>query len=515
MRFWGNSRYARLIIFLPIAIFAWFSPAPANGEAVGLNVKVYQVGYDIPPQRSDSIYPLCEGADTYYSNVQQGWGGDVVANCAYDQVMIHYEGFITIPAHNINVSFLIFSDDGGWVDIGGNEFGYWGDRGCDSTWSGYLDIPAGTYTFNDWFYENGGGTCNQLMWSIDYGPWEVVPAAAFSTDLPPVTTTTTAPYLNQPKNVSIIEVTETSVSVEWGQPDPSNIDVERYAIFYSCDNWQSGFAVASTSTSITIYNLPSATECQFKVRADNDTSAVYSEFSSIVTSLTLTPTTLPPTTTIPETTTTVPETTLPPTTTVPSTTTTIKEPSTTTIPPVTVPETTTTIPDNPTTTTVVDDVVPEVTIPEPSIPEDIVSAPISEILTAFDSPGVTEEQIQNVVAELIASEISSEDAAELATSLKVLESVTSEQAAEIFDAIDTGDLSDEQAQLIVDAVQNAPTEVKKQFENQVNVFNDKFSKYVPVGSTVPISTRRVIIAATAAVLAVPSPATSSSTRQRK
>lgn len=517
MRFWGTPRFARLIVFLPVAILAWFSPTQVNAASVGLNVSAYAIGGNIPPQRSDSAYPLCEGADTHYNNIQQSWDGGIVANCAYDQVMLHYSGYITIPEYEYNISFMIYSDDGGWVDIGGTEFGYWGDRGCGGTWSGYLSIPPGSYEFNDWFYENGGGACNQLMWSIDYAVWEVVPASAFSTDepTPPTTTTTTiAPYLNSPQNVQIILQEETYISVEWQPPISSNTDVERYAIFYSCDNWQTGYAVSSVGTSVSIYNLPPDTECQFKIRSDNDSLGVYSEFSQIATgrtSPTTTTTTLPPTTTTipPTTTTTIPETTT--TTTIPPTTTSTTVPETTTT--TTIPETTTT--EAPTTTTTEPEVVTTTTVPEPDVLDDVIDAPIDEVVNALNAPGVTEEEVQEVVDQLLAAEIDSSQATELATSAKVLESVTADQAAEIFDAIDVGELSDEDAEAIVEAVQNAPTDVKKKFENEINIFSDKFDKYVPVGSTVPVSTRRVIVAAAAAVFAAPAPSTSTSSARRK
>lgn len=46
---------------------------------------------------------------------------------------------------------------------------------------------------------------------------------------------------------------------------------------------------------------------------------------------------------------------------------------------------------------------------------------------------------------------------------------------------------------------DAPTELKQQFENQVNVFDGTHDDYVPAGSTVTVAQRRTIVAATVAV----------------
>jgi hypothetical protein len=86
-----------------------------------------------------------------------------------------------------------------------------------------------------------------------------------------------------------------------------------------------------------------------------------------------------------------------------------------------------------------------------------------------------------------------------ATDPEVLATVTADEATEIFDAIIVDELTAEQAAEIVAAVQDAPPEVREAFEEEINVFDGTFDTYVPLGSSVSVSTRRTVTAATAAI----------------
>jgi hypothetical protein len=48
-------------------------------------------------------------------------------------------------------------------------------------------------------------------------------------------------------------------------------------------------------------------------------------------------------------------------------------------------------------------------------------------------------------------------------------------------------------------VQDAPTEVKESFEEEIDVYGDGFDEYVPTGSEIPVGERRTLIAASAAL----------------
>jgi hypothetical protein len=89
------------------------------------------------------------------------------------------------------------------------------------------------------------------------------------------------PVLNSPSNLQVT-VTGNSAHLTWDAPTLSNTSVERYAIFWSYDNFQSGYGIASQTTEATIPDLIWSSDISFKVRADNDTLHTYSSFSSPV-----------------------------------------------------------------------------------------------------------------------------------------------------------------------------------------------------------------------------------------
>ena len=87
-----------------------------------------------------------------------------------------------------------------------------------------------------------------------------------------------------------------------------------------------------------------------------------------------------------------------------------------------------------------------------------------------------------------------------------MQSVDGEQATEIFDAVDIGAVTPGEAAQLVEAVQEAPTEVREAMESEINVFQGAIDTYVPLGSSVPVRTRRVIIGASAlAIFCAPVP----------
>lgn len=496
------------------------------------------------------------------------------------------------------------------------------------------------------------------------------------------TTTTIAPYLNSPQNLTVTSSNESKVYLSWDAPEQSNTQVERYAVFFSNNNWDSGWAISSMGTSAIVENLESGTVYQFRVRADNDSVSIYSgwsnEVSKTTTATTTTSTTSTTSTTTTTTTSTIPETTttsvfvfptLPPVDTeVPVETPTSEsypegdgpaasvpqyapEQETTTQtdePPVVVPEAVqdaadaavADIFDGPMSdaglANAVDDLVADAGTPEQltavvsslldqelsdaqfsTVIESVFDGPMSNenfaaavdavfedptklsdaqfgnavtavfdgplsdaqfedavsavfedtstlsdeqfdtaVQTVFDGPlsteqfgdaleavfdepitdekfdaiidavldepisdeqfeelvgvlesdTVTEEQVAAAVDSVIENGVTEDQATELATSEKVLQSVDGEQATEIFDAVDIGAVTPEEAAQLVEAVQEAPTEVREAMESEINVFQGAIDTYVPLGSSVPIGTRRVIIGASAlAIFSAPVP----------
>jgi uncharacterized alkaline shock family protein YloU len=105
------------------------------------------------------------------------------------------------------------------------------------------------------------------------------------------------------------------------------------------------------------------------------------------------------------------------------------------------------------------------------------------------------------VDSIIENGLSEEQSISIATSGEVLESITGDQATEIFATVPISDISDAEAAALVEAVQDAPVEVKEAFEEEINIFAaGNVDTYVPLGSSIPVSTRRVLIAATALTL---------------
>jgi hypothetical protein len=163
--------------------------------------------------------------------------------------------------------------------------------------------------------------------------------------------------------------------------------------------------------------------------------------------------------------------------------------SSTDAPAVTLPMPTTTLP------------IQEPTLEPPPENQTETETQILELIDNLDES--TPEEIIEAVDTFIEAGITSDTALALATSGELLETITAEQASEIFDALDITTLDASQAAELVEAVQDAPVAVRESFEEQVNIFDGVVDSYVPIGSTVPISTRRLVIAAGALLSAVP------------
>jgi len=212
------------------------------------------------------------------------------------------------------------------------------------------------------------------------------------------------------------------------------------------------------------------------------------------------------TTTIQETTTTIEETTT--TTEAPTTTTTTIEETTTT----TQPTTTTTVVETTTTTTVLPTTLPSTTIPETTIPEIIIPSTTTPIETTTTEPAVTTTTIPEIVdpiqeaetpeemSELIDELIVNEPTQEQVLSIlenSVFEKLSTEDIEKVFNSIDINQLTEEQEEKLIDAINNFSDEIKEKFEKEIDVFAEGLDEYVPSGSNVDVKTRRAIIAVTA------------------
>ncbi len=209
----------------------------------------------------------------------------------------------------------------------------------------------------------------------------------------------------------------------------------------------------------------------------------------------------------------------------------------TTVPKTTVPDTTvpdTTIPDTTVPDTTVPDTLPPDTLPDaPETPEtlpidvteEIPAELVEALLDAVDSgEPLTEEQFDTaiealgdlneeeavaLIEQLLNTEVTADQAEELATNPDVLAVITEEQATEIFETIEVQQLDDTQIAELTEAIQNAPIAVQEAFESTIDIFGG-FDDYVPTGSNIPVGERRTLIA-----IAAGATLTAASTRIRR
>jgi uncharacterized membrane protein YgcG len=367
--------------------------------------------------------------------------------------------------------------------------------------------------------------------------------------LPPTTTTTTtttvAPYLNPVAGLTAAINADGSVDLNWDAPTSSNVDIYAYGVtFYGLDKiggtTSGGWGVwtnQGTNYSLSASMFSGTTgfgPVRFGIKAGNKSCfssegvgpCVYGpEITVDATVLDPTPSTTTTTTTtteVPVTTTTqAPVFTLPPflSTTTSTTTTVVPIPATTTTTTTTPAPTTTTTTVAPTTTTIVSPtttittapIVTTTTIPQAPIVQEVFeilntnqqlnNEQFTKVVEILQSDNITNDQVATVVDQILKNEITADQATELATSEKVLKSIDSEQASEIFVKIPVGELTQAEEAALVEAVTNAPDEIKNAFEETIDVYGEGLDDYVPVGSNVDVESRRTLLAATAVLTA--------------
>jgi hypothetical protein len=439
---WVMVKNTRWLIFLPSVVLALFSTV-TNAEPVqGLNATGYIVT-DIPPTKSDTLYETC--GSELENNINRSFNGEPFQDCPDDMFMVHYTGSIIIPAHD-TIQFWLASDDGGTIKIGMDEFGSWGDQGCSATESGFLDLDAGIHSLDGWFYENGGGTCWMLAWRIDDEDWQIVPDEAFIANGESWSTTTV-----QTTTISVPETTVVDTSIA---PVQTSI--------YTSSSTTTTLPTTTTMTSVTVEQSTTTTEAEAPLVQQEPVWVAPA------------PIEVP---TIEDT-----------------------EPI-----PVILEEveevTVETYPDFPDVVDeVVDDVVVDDTVADYIITED---SQLEEVIIEDTIVDILDEVELEAILEDVET-ITVEEAVAVAQDAEFIESLSPSQAVAVFDAVVVSDLSEEQIDAIVEAVQDAPVEVREAFEQEINIFAEGFDEYVPLGSNVPVGTRKTLIAVAAGTAAVAS-----------
>jgi len=135
---------------------------------------------------------------------------------------------------------------------------------------------------------------------------------------------------------------------------------------------------------------------------------------------------------------------------------------------------------------------------------------VVEALAKIEEATATE--VKAIVTELLTNALTTDQAVSVASEPAVLEVLTNEEAVQVFEQVTVEELSTEQAVELVAAVQDAPSSVRKAFEAVLNLFQGFADDYVMTNQTVPIKTRRALIAL-GAVFLVSAPATTRRNRR--
>ena len=165
-------------------VFAFWPLTVAQADAPGLTVEVYV--YD-PLALPDRVsYTLCQ-TDTVWTsavnintNFDAEFGG-IVGGCQGDFVLMHYSGFLTAPVSG-DVTFQSWADDGFYLSLDGVPvIDDWVLKGCGGSRVSFPMSAGQIYKLDSWFYEYGGGACNELYWDLGDGQGLVpVPDSAYS-----------------------------------------------------------------------------------------------------------------------------------------------------------------------------------------------------------------------------------------------------------------------------------------------------------------------------------------------
>jgi len=457
-------RSSRWLIFAPVAILALFAPS-ANAEPVAGLQTTYYVIDEIPPTRSEHIYTVC-GSEVE-NNINRSYDGEPYLDCTNDLFMVHMTGFIEIPEHN-TIEFWLASDDGGIMDIGGNEWGEWWDQGCTWMESGPLDISAGSQPLDLWMYENGGSSCLLLAWNIDGLGFEIVPDEAFTTTYTETTTTTW-------ESTTTSTTTTTTTSTIAPSTTVPVVNVSTTTTPQTTSTLQPEPTMPEPPATVP---LPQIVELD-----PPETVPVLPEIETFPPeTLELPPDTYP---------------TIEPPQTLPFVGELPEPPDTIELPPDTMPEPPATLPIE-----LIAELPPELVQALEDASKDVSLTKEQFDMVVESIAELDEEEAVALIEQILATAVTPDQATELASNPDVLAVVTSEQAEEIFATIDVTELDNTQIDALVEAVQSAPVTVRKAFEKTINIFDDGLDDYVPIGSNVPVHSRRTLIAVAAGAATV-------------
>lgn len=199
----------------------------------------------------------------------------------------------------------------------------------------------------------------------------------------------------------------------------------------------------------------------------------------------------------------VPTTTIPETSTTTSTSTTVLETTTTTevVVETSVMPTTSEVP-----STTTSSVVPTTSVAPyvpPLVPQTTTTVVIPETTVQSTVPVLVPSTTTIPPALTITQDLKPEEALAIVLLADALQNLTTDEAIEVFDTLEVSELTDDQVEQLIESVQEAPTEVREAFEDEINIFGGKFDSYVPIGSNISVGQRKVLVAASAVLFMAP------------
>jgi hypothetical protein len=269
-----KNKYVKACFAAFIFMSSLFFVPSAQAETItGLTVEVYTYDPSATPERQAYTPCVTDTVWTSVPNIDADWGGGVVAGCQDEFVLIHYSGYLTSPKSG-DITFQSWADDGFYFSLDGTPvINDWTLKGCGGSSATVPMVEGEAYKFDAWWYEYGGGACNRLFWDAEGEGMNVISPNAFSNEpyVKPY-----VPSLSKPLGLNGI-ADGTAVTLVWGSVIEETA-IESYAVMWTYGD-NPGWGMASTNQSIVIPNLPEDTEITFRVRSDNNTLGVYSEFS--------------------------------------------------------------------------------------------------------------------------------------------------------------------------------------------------------------------------------------------
>ena len=135
--------------------------------------------------------PLSSGT---VSSINHNWGGGYVLDSGrYDDVMVHYSGYITVPSTGSqNIKFYLYADDGVYMKVNNalviNDWNLQGSYTWNYISTNQTLVGGQTYLIDAWMYERGGGAAFRLYWDQG-GSIVAVPPTVYTNTSPIVTPT--------------------------------------------------------------------------------------------------------------------------------------------------------------------------------------------------------------------------------------------------------------------------------------------------------------------------------------